>query len=81
MAYRGVRGLLRPCYVCECVCGAAVVLQVVWASSPPMFFFKPRDFCTVVHYRRLQVRAPATSAPPRCSMFVFVDTPSEPHVA
>jgi hypothetical protein len=28
--------------------------KVVWAASPPMFFFKPRDFCTVVHYRRLQ---------------------------
>lgn len=28
--------------------------KVVWAASPPMFFFKPRDFCTVVHYRKLQ---------------------------
>lgn len=27
---------------------------MVWASSPPLFFFKPRDFCTVVHYRKLQ---------------------------
>lgn len=28
--------------------------KVVWAASPPMFFFKARDFCTVVHYRKLQ---------------------------
>ncbi len=28
--------------------------KVVWAASPPMFFFKPRDFCTVVHYRKLK---------------------------
>lgn len=28
--------------------------KVVWASSPPIFPFKPRDFCTVVHFRRLR---------------------------
>ena len=26
--------------------------KVVWAAAPPIFPFKPRDFCTVVHYRR-----------------------------
>jgi hypothetical protein len=29
--------------------------KVVWASAPPIFPFKPRDFCTVVHYRRYKV--------------------------
>ena len=28
---------------------------MVWAASPPVLFFKPRDFCTVVHYRKLKV--------------------------
>ena len=28
--------------------------QVLWASAPPIFPFKPRDFCTVVHFRRLK---------------------------
>ena len=28
--------------------------QVIWASAPPIFPFKPRDFCTVVHFRRLK---------------------------
>jgi hypothetical protein len=28
--------------------------KVVWASSPPLFPFKARDFCTVVHFRRLE---------------------------
>lgn len=26
--------------------------QVVWASSPSIFMFKPRDYCTYVHYRK-----------------------------
>lgn len=26
--------------------------QVVWASSPSIFCFKPRDYCTYVHYRK-----------------------------
>lgn len=26
--------------------------KVVWASSPPLFLFKPRDYCTIVHYRK-----------------------------
>lgn len=32
----------------------AVHVQVVWVGSPPIFPFKPRDFCTVVHVRRLK---------------------------
>jgi len=28
--------------------------QVVWVGSPPIFPFKPRDFCTVVHVRKLK---------------------------
>jgi len=28
--------------------------KIVWASSPPIFPFKPRDFCTVVHFRKLK---------------------------
>lgn len=28
--------------------------KVVWACAPPIFPFKPRDFCTVVHYRRYE---------------------------
>lgn len=28
--------------------------KVVWASSIPIFPFKPRDFCTVVHTRKLK---------------------------
>eukprot|EP01031_Cornospumella_fuschlensis_P032160 gene32160-38900_t len=28
--------------------------KVVWASSTPIFPFKPRDFCTVVHTRKLK---------------------------
>ncbi|CAM9584997.1 unnamed protein product [Chrysoparadoxa australica] len=27
--------------------------KVVWASSPGIFPFKPRDFCTIVHFRKL----------------------------
>lgn len=26
--------------------------KVVWASSPSIFMFKPRDYCTYVHYRK-----------------------------
>ncbi|KAM3570646.1 hypothetical protein VYU27_007289 [Nannochloropsis oceanica] len=26
--------------------------KVVWASSPSIFCFKPRDYCTYVHYRK-----------------------------
>lgn len=26
--------------------------KVVWACSPPLFLFKPRDYCTIVHYRK-----------------------------
>lgn len=28
--------------------------KVVWAASAPIFPFKPRDFCTVVHIRQLK---------------------------
>ncbi len=28
--------------------------KITWASSTPVFPFKPRDFCTIVHTRRLQ---------------------------
>mmetsp|Transcript_9735 Transcript_9735/g.13308 ORF Transcript_9735/g.13308 Transcript_9735/m.13308 type:complete len:557 (-) Transcript_9735:40-1710(-) len=28
--------------------------KVVWACSPPIFPFKARDFCTVVHFRKLK---------------------------
>jgi hypothetical protein len=31
-----------------------LVDQVVWVGSPPIFPFKPRDFCTVVHVRKLK---------------------------
>ena len=27
---------------------------MVWVGSPPIFPFKPRDFCTVVHIRKLK---------------------------
>lgn len=26
--------------------------KVVWAASPPLFCFKARDYCTIVHYRK-----------------------------
>jgi hypothetical protein len=28
--------------------------RVVWTASPPVFPFKPRDFCTVIHVRKLK---------------------------
>ena len=28
--------------------------KVVWACSQPVFPFKARDFCTVVHFRKLK---------------------------
>eukprot|EP01041_Mallomonas_annulata_P000572 gene572-1101_t len=28
--------------------------KVVWACAPPIFPFKPRDFCTIVHFRKLK---------------------------
>ena len=28
--------------------------KVVWTGSPPLFPFKPRDFCTIVHIRKLK---------------------------
>lgn len=28
--------------------------KVVWTGSPPIFPFKPRDFCTIVHIRKLK---------------------------
>eukprot|EP01035_Chromulina_nebulosa_P018524 gene18524-24242_t len=28
--------------------------KVVWTASPPIFPFKARDFCTVVHHRKLK---------------------------
>lgn len=28
--------------------------KVVWIGSPPIFPFKPRDFCTIVHIRKLK---------------------------
>ena len=30
------------------------VLKVVWASASPIFPFKQRDFCTIVHFRELK---------------------------
>lgn len=28
--------------------------KIVWIGSPPIFPFKPRDFCTVIHIRKLK---------------------------
>jgi hypothetical protein len=28
--------------------------KIVWACSPAIFPFKARDFCTVVHFRKLK---------------------------
>ena len=28
--------------------------RIVWVGSPPVFPFKARDFCTIVHVRKLK---------------------------
>ena len=28
--------------------------KIVWASAPPIFPFKARDFCTLVHFRQMR---------------------------